>query len=328
MLGYVRQFMNGIKNYLVKHGEGRLLEMVQRERTRLQPKQVLNLDAVLEASLQQLVIKPLRATLYHRLASHLEPSVQCLSRALSTPSAELGLCADRPPLPPATLARIKRHLEEMQETYSPIRKLEHLLQCVAQIAQAGDQKDPDRARPLHSGCPGEDDLLPGLVYAIAHSGLAGAELELEYMLGLLHPHMLGGDSAYYLCLLSGAVQVLKALGDPTRGLCQPHPLSATYLSVLIPDEVTSSLSSQSVAVPLRMSSRDVCRMLAHCLGVTEPDQYGLFRIRQDGLGEVALLPAECPQALRASLLRQGESPLFAYKRCEAKFVWPPSAHHH
>ena len=31
----VRQFMNGIKNYLVKHGEGELEDLIERERSKV-----------------------------------------------------------------------------------------------------------------------------------------------------------------------------------------------------------------------------------------------------------------------------------------------------
>lgn len=52
----VRQFLNGIKNYLVKHGEGELHELIESERTRLNANEFLNIDAILEAVLHKIVL--------------------------------------------------------------------------------------------------------------------------------------------------------------------------------------------------------------------------------------------------------------------------------
>ena len=35
IFGQVRQFMTGIKNYLVKHGEGQLEDLIERERAKV-----------------------------------------------------------------------------------------------------------------------------------------------------------------------------------------------------------------------------------------------------------------------------------------------------
>ena len=53
------------------------------------------------------------------------------------------------------------------------------------------------------------DLLPLLVYVLVQSGLVTAEVEAEYMWGLLHPCVLAGEAGYYLTTLSSAIQLLK-----------------------------------------------------------------------------------------------------------------------
>lgn len=52
----VRQFLNGMKNYLVKHGEGELHDLIEKERTRLNANEFLNIDAILEAVLHKIVL--------------------------------------------------------------------------------------------------------------------------------------------------------------------------------------------------------------------------------------------------------------------------------
>lgn len=60
----MRQFMSGMKNYLVKHGEGDFQREVLRARSMLKSDEFLNLDAILESVMHQLVILPLREHLY------------------------------------------------------------------------------------------------------------------------------------------------------------------------------------------------------------------------------------------------------------------------
>lgn len=60
----MRQFMSGMKNYLVKHGEGDFQREVQRARSLLKPDEFLNLDSILEGVMHKLVVLPLREHLY------------------------------------------------------------------------------------------------------------------------------------------------------------------------------------------------------------------------------------------------------------------------
>lgn len=60
----IRQFMNGMKNYLVKHGEKEFGAEVDKARAGLKPDEFLNLDQILENVMHQLIILPLKEYLY------------------------------------------------------------------------------------------------------------------------------------------------------------------------------------------------------------------------------------------------------------------------
>ena len=49
------------------------------------------------------------------------------------------------------------------------------------------------------------------IYVLVQCGLVSAEIEADYMWGLLHPCLLNGNGGYYLTTLSSAVHVLKQL---------------------------------------------------------------------------------------------------------------------
>jgi Ras and Rab interactor 2/3 len=55
-----------------------------------------------------------------------------------------------------------------------------------------------------------DDFLPLLVFVVAKCGFIGAEIEAEFMWGLLQPSLLSGEAGYYLTALCSAVHVLKS----------------------------------------------------------------------------------------------------------------------
>lgn len=66
----MRQFMSGMKNYLVKHGEKGFYKEIERERSKLKSTEFLNLDAILEGVMHKLVVKPLKAHLQKLFLDH------------------------------------------------------------------------------------------------------------------------------------------------------------------------------------------------------------------------------------------------------------------
>ena len=48
-----------------------------------------------------------------------------------------------------------------------------------------------------------------LIYVLVHCGIVTAEIEVDYIWGLIHPSLLNGEGGYYLTSLSSAILVLK-----------------------------------------------------------------------------------------------------------------------
>ncbi|OTF70098.1 RAB GDP/GTP exchange factor-like protein [Euroglyphus maynei] len=373
--------MNGMKNYLMKNGEGDFIKIVQNERSRLKPNQFLNIDSILEVSLQKLIIKPLKNFLYelfirsHTMSGSLKILSTNIKLAQNKSPEELGIRPELLPIEPRIMAEIQKNLRRLQQSYSPIKKLEHLLRCVAIIN--GNYKEKmsksDDKKTKYNRAFSGDDLLPMLVYLIVHCGVISAEIESEYMLGLIHPSILNGEGSYYLTVLSSAIQVLKTMytADNSRALediitlngtagvqsmfsiirAQPSenlqrqmnsttangkslglttpPLALpsianmqAYMKIMIPNELTSIITCKTVPVRHNMTTKEVCRMIAHTFRITNPEDYALYRIKENGLEEIQLLDNEYPQVIKSELMARNESTMFAYKRCDAKFIWP------
>lgn len=58
---------------------------------------------------------------------------------------------------------------------------------------------------------GADDFVPLLVWVLVQGGMVEAEIEAEFMWGLLEPSLLSGEGGYYLTTLFSAVHLLKNL---------------------------------------------------------------------------------------------------------------------
>jgi len=54
-----------------------------------------------------------------------------------------------------------------------------------------------------------DDLLPLIIWILVRGKVMDAEIEVEYMWGLLHNSLLSGEGGYYITTLSSAIQALK-----------------------------------------------------------------------------------------------------------------------
>lgn len=80
----MRQFMSGMKNYLVKHGEREFEKEVEKERVKLKHNEFLNLDAILEGVMMGLVVRPLREHVYKLFVEHYATtgSLQTLSESI------------------------------------------------------------------------------------------------------------------------------------------------------------------------------------------------------------------------------------------------------
>lgn len=65
----MRQFMSGMKNYLV-NGEREFEREVEKVRLKLRPNEFLNIDAILEDVMMGLVVTPLREHVYKLFVDH------------------------------------------------------------------------------------------------------------------------------------------------------------------------------------------------------------------------------------------------------------------
>ncbi|XP_055306963.1 protein sprint isoform X2 [Sitodiplosis mosellana] len=322
----MRQFMSGMKNYLVKHGEGNFQQEVLRARSMLKSDEFLNLDTILEGVMHQLVVLPLREHLYGLFVDYytgtgdIQLLVENVKASFGKSPTDFGLrpCIKTPS--PTAMQRISLLILRLQEAELPLAKLDILLSIVTSIIEATTN--------TQSHALGADDFLPLLVYIVAKCGFIGAEIEAEFMWCLLQPSLLNGEAGYYLTALCSAVHVLKSFitneQDGTGSLdfrSSSLPACSSVLRVIIPDEYNGSLQTRTLPIRPHTTTREVCRIIAHKARVTNPQDYALFKL-VDG-EETLLLDSDCPQEIR--LTARGKPCMLAYKRIDAKIAWPTTS---
>ncbi|OZC04895.1 hypothetical protein X798_08135, partial [Onchocerca flexuosa] len=357
----VRQFLNGLKNYLVKHGEGELHDLIEKERARLNANEFLNIDAILEAVLHKIVLYPVKPHLYHLMIREYSKNgwLQALSenltyvRTLSPEQLGFGVRCKFTPPTTQKMETIKICLRKMQHHYSPLKKLENLLRVI--FLAIGKQQNCDNPNgdienydPVNiesskiKTLPPADELVRWLVYLLARTSTVGCEVEAWYMWELLPKQLLTtGDSSYYLITLFSAIDVLKNT-ESIRKLGQVDDSSVTedgsYCSSLgsvSPVLLSSSDAFVKVAVPDELDGSiryhtfpGVPQMTAGKLCRVIAHQFGITNPEDHGLYllvdgyETCLLANECPDLIRHQLRQAHKAHLFAYKRHEAKIAWP------
>ncbi|XP_058826016.1 protein sprint isoform X4 [Topomyia yanbarensis] len=320
----MRQFMSGMKNYLVKHGEGEFAAEVQKARSQLKSDEFLNLDSILEEVMHRLVILPLREHLYGLFVDYYTQSgdiqllVEKVKQASGRGSMVFGIKNTVTPPSASALRQISTLFVRLQEAELPLEKLDLLLTAVSTIFEATSCTNGQQLSA--------DDFLPVLVLVVAHCGFIGAEIEAEYMWGLIQPSLLSGEAGYYLTALCSAVHVLKnfslqdhdGLSGSVEWTSPTFPECSSVLRVIIPDEYNGSIQTRTLPIRPHTTTREVCRIIAHKARITNAQDYGLFKLI-DG-EETLLQDNECPQDVRMAAC--GKHCMIAYKRVDAKIAWP------
>ncbi|KFD48817.1 hypothetical protein M513_10301 [Trichuris suis] len=267
VLGNVRQFINGLKNYLVKQGEATLHSLIEVERSNLKPNEFLNIDAILEGVLQKVILAPLKPHIYHTLVKEsskngsLEVFSENMAALRAKLPAELGLLDDK--CDSVKMDRVRSKLRSMQHHYSPLKKLEYLLGAVSAVYQESDATCGKVEPTLQ--LPAADELVRMLVYLLARCSVVGCEIEADYIWGLLHPALLFGEASYYLTALSSAVHVLKhidllpKLNESCPFAVESIETAGAFLRIAIPDEVSGAIHYHCFPALPQISAAKLCK---------------------------------------------------------------------
>ncbi|XP_070579039.1 protein sprint-like [Ptychodera flava] len=323
----VRQFMDGMKHYLLQ--EDLIFQAIlTKEIAKMPSEEPISEDAIIEGALHKCIIKPLKSHMYKCLLTEYSRngSIQLLNKNLKAAKSksceELGVRPVFIPPQGASLNVLMHFFNKMYKAYSPLSKMDCLLKAVSTIYKSTQDTRPGH-EAVHS--MGADDFLPVFIYVLAHCDVKTAEIDADYMQGLLEPNLLLGQGGYYLTTLISAVYVIKNLhleenNGETNALRLPCISDMQgFLKISFLDAENGALMSKTLPITPSMTTADVCQLIAGKLDIDNANDFALFVI-VDG-EERQLLPEECPQQLKADLHLNEKHYLFGYRSKYTTVAW-------
>ncbi|XP_071801556.1 uncharacterized protein [Asterias amurensis] len=313
----IRQFMSGMKNYLFNRREPDVDEAMDKYYNLT----MAELDAIVEGAIHHYILLPLKTEIYKCFISdqkesgsleELDHNIQ-LARA-KTPE-ELGIKANYIPPESGTLEKFRQYFRLMEEAYSPIKKLEHLLNIVRTIYETVKDKNSSREESVQS--MGADDFLPMFIYVLVQCEAVNIEVEADYMWGTLEPSMLSGEGGYYLTTLSSAICVLKQFESENN-----FTETKGFLSIMVAASGKNDNHIVHKALPVLpgMNAVDVCRILAHKMKIDNAHQYQLYLLSGDQ--EMPIGDSDCPLQMKEEIeANQKRACFFGYKIENQTIKW-------
>ena len=220
LMSNMRQFMDGIKNYLLRNEINcELRSLIEKERANLDQTQILNIDSVLEDCLQSIILRPLKAKIYYLLVDWLitDSSIIMISKhmkklnSLSENDCVKYLALSKrfghKPADPV-LKVIRMYYNKMQCEYAPLIKLKYMLFIINELLAS--IKDFESAlRDLAN--LNVVTFLPVIIYTLCKCNMYAIQIELDYIWSLSNKKLLTNETIYYLTLMSSACCIIKNL---------------------------------------------------------------------------------------------------------------------
>ncbi|XP_054759123.2 uncharacterized protein LOC129265151 [Lytechinus pictus] len=316
VLRSIRQFMSGTKNYLLNKREPEIDVVIDRHMDELD---LASLEAIVESALYQCVLEPLKSDIgmscineYNRNGSMALMDHNIMQAKKRTPE-ELGIKANYIPPEGEDLDMIRQLFSQLQEAYSPINKMDLLLNIVSAIYKSVQDRTSGESV---TNSMGADDFLPMLIYVLVQCEMISIEIEADYMWGLLDPSMLSGEGGYYLTTLSSAICVLKQFEEDFEG--ERHGF-LTVLVAVSQDPVCISLKTLPVSPD--MQATQICEMLAHRMDLEDTQDYRLYLLRDSE--EIGVEDCECPLDIKNEEESDGRrSCRFVFRPVHTEVNWP------
>jgi len=357
LMSNTRQFMDGIKNYLLKN-EGELKLLIEHERASLSQMRILNIDSIVEDCLQSIILRPLKSKIYYLLVDWLisDSSIILMSKnikKLNSLSEEecvkyLGMSVNQKPTS-HTLKQIRTFFSKMQCEYSPLIKLKYLLFIVNELLVSiedfsGALNDFSNLNLVN--------FMPVVIYSLCKCNMYSMQIELDYIWSLSNKKLLTNETIYYLTVMSSVCYVIKNL-EPSKmidshsdiGKCHRESiltlennrksikissnvdftrpfsyLDSGTMEIFITDEKFQTIKMKTIPVKPNSNSKDVCSLIAGKFRIFNCNDYNLCFV-ENGMEKV-VRDDEQPLEIKNDKVKLGSNVIFIYKQKNINILWP------
>ncbi|XP_020834011.1 ras and Rab interactor-like protein isoform X2 [Phascolarctos cinereus] len=213
LLQDIRHLLTDLKDHLVNDPE---VQAAYRARMAPPAQDHEDLEAMVEAAVCWVVLRPLQPVLWTKLRMLRARDLQQLQWRQEVMRA---WALQEAPIPSPTRHRIQARLAHLHTVWAPQRKVALLLAICRDVyeglAQSGSQE------PL-----GADDFLPALTEELLWSpDIEATQLDVEFLMEILDPAELLGETGYYLTTWFGALHHIAHFQPAVSG---PAPKGLSY----------------------------------------------------------------------------------------------------
>ncbi|ESO12899.1 hypothetical protein HELRODRAFT_188031 [Helobdella robusta] len=235
---HVRQFMDGMMNYLKNYKEANIWKIIENERNEMRSEEIVNMDSIYERSLLQCILKPLHKhikllynTYYYSLNCHAMEQQNFtssnnnnnnnnmisngtkqmkLSDAIEKASDNIQLLHFKPQLVVllnSSTCWCRDHFVNMNFTYSPNDKVQLLIEALMYLEEQVSTHFLDSLQSSHHLMVVEFSFC--LSYIIIQCNFTRAEIEADYISRLLQKKLFTGQTTFFLNVFISAINIVK-----------------------------------------------------------------------------------------------------------------------
>lgn len=327
LMSNTRQFMNGMKNYLLKNNVNNteLRILIEKERSRLDGRQILNIDSIIEDCLQSIVLRPLKAKIYYLIVDWLiaDGAILTINKNIKLLN-ELGkdtnalskyFCFNSEIVNQDIFKQLRNYYERMQCEYAPLVKLKYILYIINDLL--GSIKDFG-ALMQDFGSTQIKDILPVIIYAFSKCQMYAIQIEIDYIWSLVNRSLLTNEAVYYLNVMSSACHALVNLNPSSRII----NLNESVLDVYFPDERGQTLKMRTIPLREGTKCKEVVGLIASVFKIYNCEEYALY-LYENG-AELRLKSDEKPFEIRSEKIKNGSNVKFIYKQKFSNVLWSKS----
>lgn len=228
LMSNTRQFMNGMKNYLMNKNDlinNDLKFLIEKERENLDSTEIINIDWILEDCLQSIVLRPLKAKIYYLIVDYLindgslvamNKNIKYLNSLNDLKCIEYLTLAKMEHKPSnETLNLLRDYYNRMQCEYAPLIKLKYILYMINELlSSSSDSLDSLNNNNFFLALQDLSflnvvEFLPIVIYSLCKCNMSAIQIEIDYIWSLVNKQLLNNECIYYLTLMSSACFVLK-----------------------------------------------------------------------------------------------------------------------
>ncbi len=318
-----RQFLNGLKNYLLIIDNSEINQLIEKERANLKLGEILNVDSIIEDCLQAIILRPLKAKIYYLLVDELitnkslvtiSKNINFLNNLDETSSMNYLAVSKKENLPSSnTLNLIQNCYNRMQCEYAPLMKLKYILLIVNELLmEISDFKIAINDLVYLNVV----EFMSVLIYTISKCKMNALQIEIDYIWNLVNKKLLTNETIYYLTVMSSACYVLRTLDTSLERIDFKNGLIDVYFL----DDKLQTIRIKTIPINPISNCKEVASLIAAKFKVYNSHDYGLFLI-ENGL-ETQIKDDDLLLDLKNNRFSSISKTKFFYKQKNIKILLP------